>query len=560
MNLVPSLTPALLEQLPEPLRAVLTQLVNQLQGFQAQVQTLQNQNQSLIRENQLLRQKLDALIRRHFGSPKSESVDPNQLELLLAGLSSAAVPPAEPPDKPVTAAKPPVTRRPARSGFPDNLPVERVVLVPEEVQANPDQFRQIDEVVTRELDYQPGRFFWRQYVRPKFVRKAESSAATVTATAACAPAPTSPIAVALALAAVTDPPEVLIAALPNRLVEKGLPGVGLLVYLILSRFEDHLPFYRLEKIFRQRHQVPLARQTLMDWTDQVANWFLPIYRQMKQELLAGNYLQVDETPIWYLDREAPGRCRKGYFWVYSRPGGDVLFEWNISRGREGPKAFLQDFSGRLQCDGYDVYPCLAADRKDWILLFCWTHVRRRFFQAQKHDRRAAWFVKQISLLYALERRLRNQKSGPALRQAARSAEANMILARIQKALQRFSAKVLPESLLGQAIRYTLNLWPGLTRYVDYGDAEIDSNLVENSIRPTAIGKKNFLFIGHPDTGWRSAVLYSILGSCHRYGINPAQYLRDVLSRLPDMQQSQIPSVTPKAWAKAHPEARVLPNK
>jgi len=364
----------------------------------------------------------------------------------------------------------------------------------------------------------------------------------------------------LPVATVVDPPEVLIASLPNRLIEKGLPGVALLTHVILSRFEDHLPFYRLEKIFRERHQVRLARQSMMDWTEKTAQWLLPIWRQMKQDLLAGGYLQADETPIWYLDREVPGRCRQGYFWVYSKPNGEVIFEWRTSRGREGPQEFLKDFHGCLQCDGYPVYQSLAAERSDWKLFFCWAHARRKLIEAQKHDRRAAWLVHQIGLLYDLERRLREQKAGPARRQAARSAEAKMVLRRIGQALDRLQPKVLPQSLLGQAIGYITHLWPGLVRYTDHGEVEIDSNQVENSIRPTAIGKKNFLFVGHPEAGWRSAVIYSILGSCHRYGINPAQYLQDVLKRLPDMKQSEIPTVTPKAWAKAHPEARLIPVK
>ena len=204
---------------------------------------------------------------------------------------------------------------------------------------------------------------------------------------------------------------------------------------------------------------------------------------------------------------------------------------------------------------------MAAERKeDLVLVACWAHARRKFFDAKNHDRRAAWFLKQIALLYALEGRLRRQRAGPALRQAARAAEAHMILGRLGRALNRFQPKVLPQSLLGKAISYTLDLWTELNRYVEYGEVEIDNNLLENAIRPTAIGKKNFLFIGHPEAGWRSAVIYSILGSCRRHGINPAQYLSDVLKRLPDMKQSEIPTITPGAWAKTHPEARVLPPK
>jgi len=172
----------------------------------------------------------------------------------------------------------------------------------------------------------------------------------------------------------------------------------------------------------------------------------------------------------------------------------------------------------------------------------------------------AWFLKQIALLYALEKRLRQGQAGPRLRQAARAAEAGMILSRIKKAMDRIAPGLLPQSLLGKAIHYTLELWPQLTGYVEQGEVEIDSNAIENAIRPTAVGKKNFLFVGHPDAGWRSAVIYSILGTCRRYGIDPAKYLKDVLTRLPDLKQSDIPSLTPRAWAKAHPEARTLPPK
>jgi hypothetical protein len=136
----------------------------------------------------------------------------------------------------------------------------------------------------------------------------------------------------------------------------------------------------------------------------------------------------------------------------------------------------------------------------------------------------------------------------------------MILARIGKALVLIRQRVLPQSSLGRAISYTLGLWEELNRYTDHGKAEIDNNLVENAIRPTAIGKKNFLFIGHPDAGRRSAIIYSIVGSCRRHGIDPAKYLADVLKRLPDMMEREIPSITPGAWAKAHPEARVMPRK
>lgn len=558
---------------PDPAQR-LVQVEVLLAALQADHQALRQTNASLRDENQLLRQKLDALIRRYFGTSKNEGLDPNQMLLLLAGLEAlpAAAAPAQ-PATPKVPASPVAPRPPARSGIPENLPIERVVLVPDEVKANPEAFRQIEEVVTRELDWDPAKFFWRHFVRLKFVR-----VGTAQATPVAEPLGPRPLLVEkavaagqeLALQARIDPPEVFIAALPNRLIEKGLPGVGLLVHLLLSRFEDHLPFFRLEKIFRERHGVPLARQSMVDWTEQLATWLQPIYRQMTVELFAGGYIQADETPIKYLDREVPGKSCQGHFWAFAQPGGNVLFEWRTSRGRDGPEAFLKEFKGLLQTDGYAVYHGLVQDRNrpllaqsqppELILACCWAHARRKYTEAKDHDRRAAWFLKQIGLLYALEKRLRQGRAGPRLRQASRAAEAAMILARIKRGLDRIGPKVLPQSLLGKAIQYSLNLWPELNRYVEHGRLEIDSNQVENAIRPTAIGKKNFLFIGHPDAGWRSAVIYSIMGSCRRYQIDPAKYLKDVLTRLPDLKQSQIPQLTPKAWAKAHPEARTLQRK
>ena len=544
-------------------------LAQRLARLEEQLANAQLRIESLSTENRLLREKIQALLHRYFGNAKNESLDAHQLLLLLAGLTDTQ-PAPPPPTPPVGGARNSsgAARQPARSGIPDNLPVERVVLLPDEVKANPEAFRQIDEVVTKELDWDPARFFWRHYVRPKFVLKASVPAPSVAEPAkpdAATREKLSAVAQDLALQAVMDPPEVFIATLPNRLIEKGLPGVGLLVHLLLSRFEDHLPFYRLEKIFLQRHDVPIARQSMVDWTERMATWLQPIYRQMIVELVAGHYIQADETPIRYLDREEPGRSCQGYFWVYRQPRGNVVFDWNVSRGREGPDAFLKDFQGKLQSDGYALYARLVEDRNKPLLaqgkppelipFACWAHTRRRYHEARNHDRRAAWFLKQIGLLYALEKRLRQANAGPRLRQAARAAEASVILARIKKGLDRIGPKVLPQSLLGQAIQYTLNLWPDLTRYVEHGEVEIDSNAVENSIRPTAIGKKNFLFVGHPEAGWRSAVIYSIMGSCHRYQIDPAKYLTDVLSRLPDLKQSDVPTLTPKAWAKAHPEAR-----
>jgi transposase len=568
------LVPALPGDLQPEIRSLVTSLVERVAALEAALQAAQGRNQDLQAENQLLRQKVDALVRRVYGSPKNEAIDPKQLELLLAGLGptngAAAAPQTGQPETskaPARAAR----RKPARSGIPDHLPIEEVRLVPEEVQAHPDQFRLLEEVVTIELDFQPGRFFVRHIIRGKYVRKPVPSQPLAQAPIAQPPVSqmldsqtgVPVIAVATGLdPAAPEVREVLIAPLPNRLVERGLPGVGLLVYLLISRFEDHLPYYRLQKIFHHRHRVEITRQSMVDWTQKIVFWLTGIYLMIKSNLLKGNYLQADETPVSYLDRDCPGKSQKGYLWVYSRPGGDVLFEWKTSRGHAGPQEFLKGFGGRLQTDGYAVYqkivharartPELAA-----LLLYgCWAHARRQFFQARDEDRRAAWFLRQIGLLYDLERRVK--EAGPNQRQAARAAEARMILARIGKALERVGTRVLPQSLLGKAIHYTQGLWTELNRYAEDGLVEIDNNAIENAIRPTAIGKKNWLFIGHPEAGQDSAVIYTILACCHRYAINPAEYLTDVLRHLPDLQQKDLASWIPSQWAKTHPQAKVIP--
>jgi len=178
------------------------------------------------------------------------------------------------------------------------------------------------------------------------------------------------------------------------------------------------------------------------------------------------------------------------------------------------------------------------------------HARRGLHEALGEGRSAAWLVGQIGRLYAVEKQLREQNAGPQLRAAMRAWQSRPILERLRRALEIVRRRVLPKSLLGQAIDYTLARWAALIRYVDDGRLAIDNNACENSIRPTAVGKKIFLFIGHPEAGQRSAVIYSVLGSCRRHGINPAEYLQDVFERLPKAKSSEVPALTPAAWVKA----------
>lgn len=503
------------------------------ESMRAQVQALLELVKFLIGENQVLRARMDAFVRRYFGNNKNESLTAEQLELALKDFTQQVIIAAKPeasvevPKQEKNEAKGVARRR-----VPDNLPIRnQQTLIPEEVQENPEAWRKIDESVTDILDYEPGRLVRDQIIRPRFVLKQ-----------AC------------------DETSVVAAPLPNRLIEKGLPGVGLLVFVLIERFQNHLPYYRLQQMFAQRHQFSLSRQTMTDWTASIAQWLVPLLAVMRENLIRGDYLQVDETPIRYLDRDEPGKSHTGFLWAYSHPKGDVVFDWKTSRGRDGPKEFLNGFRGVLQTDGYAAYISLAKENPDLILSHCVTHWRRTFIQAKDEDRRSLWFLGQFRLLYAVEAKCRRLNAGPKLREAYRASESKVIWNRLDKAIHRLETKVLPQSLLGKALAYGRNQWEGLKRFLDDGGLEIDTNLVENAIRPTAIGKKNFLFIGHPDAGWKSAVFYSIIESCRRRGINAQTYLQDVLTLLPDMKQSELKNFVPQEWIKHHPEARLVPVK
>jgi transposase len=474
---------------------------------------LREENARLREENRLLRQKLDQYIRHYFGGQRNERLDRHQLELLLQGLANVVTLPTPDP-KPVTASRNGTPHPVRRMLAEDKLETYEIVIEPEEVQAHPDGWKKISEERTSQLDWVAPKIIKRVFIRPRYV-KAEQFA---------------------------------IASLPPQPIEQGMVGPGLLAQILVSKYEHHLPLYRQAKMFRQQFGVELSRKTMGDWVEQAAELLKPVYRAIREDLLRGDYLQADETPIRYLDPDVKGKSQQGYLWTYSRPGGDVLFEWRVSRSREGPKEFLKNFRGKLQTDGFSAYESLAKERDDLTLIGCWAHARRGFHEALTESKLAAWFVRQIGLMYAVEKELREKKAGPQLRAAIRTWQSRPILERLRRAMELVRERTLPQGLLGQAIDYALKRWEALTRFVDDGLLEIDNNLIENAIRPSAIGKRNWLFVGHPEAGERSAVIYTLLGSCRRHGINPFEYLKDLFTRLPSAKITEVKRFTPSEWA------------
>jgi transposase len=340
---------------------------------------------------------------------------------------------------------------------------------------------------------------------------------------------------------------VSIAALPPSVVAQGQPGPGLVAQVILSKHDDHLPLYRQQQQF-ERLGVNFPRQTLCDWVEAGARWLQPVVREMKRELLAGDYLQVDETPVRVMDPEVKGKCATGYLWVAGRPDADVIFEFHPGRGKEYAQALVGNFKGYLQRDGYGVYGALVRERPGLIPVGCWAHARRKFVEAlDERPEPAGQIVTELRKLYLIERRARDEALLPEQRLQVRTEVSAPILAALKPRLEALRPGCLPQSPLGKAIQYALAEWEPLQRFLQDGRLEIDNNLTENAIRPSAVGKKNWLFIGHPEAGWRSAVIYSVIVSCRRRRIDPWSYLRDVLTRLPGMKQSEVPSLLPRCW-------------
>ncbi|MDB6031908.1 MAG: hypothetical protein JWM16_2246 [Verrucomicrobiales bacterium] len=345
---------------------------------------------------------------------------------------------------------------------------------------------------------------------------------------------------------------VSIAPLPPSLLEKGLPGPGLLAHVTLTKFMDHVPLERQKQQF-ERLGVTFATSTLCDWMAAAALWLEPIVRLMKQELSSGDYLQVDETPVRVMDPDVKGKCAKGWLWVMGQPQGDVVFEFHRGRGQEEARKLLGNFGGYLQRDGYGVYGALAKANPKLMAVGCWAHARRKFIEAHEEEPALAIpIITEIRKLYLIERAAREKGLAPPERMALREEKARPILEALHPALEALAVRVLPQSPLGKAARYCFNEWSALLNYLKDGRLEIDNNLTENAIRPSAVGKKNWLFIGHPEAGWRSAVIYSIVVSCRRRGIEPWAYLRDVFTRLPAMKQSELPTVLPANWKAASP--------
>ena len=402
---------------------------------------------------------------------------------------------------------------PVRMKLPEHLERKEIVLEPEGLQ---EGCRRIGEEVTEELEYEPGKLFVNRFVRPKYV-KADNSG-------------------------------ILIASMIDRPLPKAIAGPGLLTQIVVDKYMDHLPLHRQQQRF-SREKINIPYSTLTDWVSSTCQLITPLYDSLAKEVLSGDYLHADETPIKVLDKDKKGETHRGYYWVYHNSLRDmVLFNYQPGRGREGPSEMLKGFIGFVQTDGYSGYNFLDRE-KDIILFHCWAHARRKFYDALPNDKaRAEQALEQIQQLYRIENEARAQSLDADQLLQLRQQKSAPILQNLHQWMQQTYMEVPPQSTIGKAIAYSLKLWDGLTIYATNGKLNIDNNPVENAIRPVAVGRKNYLFAGSHEAAQRSAMLYSLFGTCKLHDINPFDWMKDVLQRIPAYPVNKIAELLPHHWA------------
>lgn len=404
---------------------------------------------------------------------------------------------------------------PGRMKLPEHLERREIVIEPAE---DISGLTKIGAEITEELEYEPGTFYVNKIVRNKYARPGNKG--------------------------------VVIAPMVERPLPKAIAGAGLLAHIVIDKYVDHLPLYRqVERLKRDGINIPYA--TITDWISNTCALITPLYDHLKKLVLQSNYLHVDESPIKVLDKDKKGTTHRGFYWVYQNSILKlVLFDYRQSRGREGPEEMLKNFQGHLQTDGYPLYD-FFKQQPGISVLNCMAHARRMFFDAKENDgARAAYALELIGKLYDIERKAKAEAKDHAAVLDLRQKEAITILNDFEKWLKDQYVQVPPKSIIAKAIGYCLGRWNELKRYTTDGKLNIDNNPVENSIRPVAIGRKNYLFAGSHEAAQRSAMLYSLLGTCKLHDINPSEWLTNVLKRLPLHPINKIEDLLPHIWRPA----------
>jgi transposase len=397
---------------------------------------------------------------------------------------------------------------PGRKLLPPHLPREVTELEPEE---DITGMKLIGEEVTEILDYTPGKLFVRQYLRKKYAR--------------------------------LNGVGIVSATLPEEPITRGMAGAGLLTQFIIAKFIDGMPIYRQLAAFKRENGVDLSPATVSGWLEAVYLLLEPLYDNLTRQALAAYYLQIDETRMQVLDRKEKGKSHRGWIWAYHAVVDRlVLFDYAEGRGQKYPAHHLKHFQGYLQTDGYAVYDDLGAIPGITHAL-CWAHARREFFDAQG-DRKdlADYALQEIGRLYDLERTIKSRSHEE--RYQERQEKALPILVDLKQWMEAQYKNVLPQSPMGKALAYSLKRWKKLEVYTQKGYLEIDSNRIENAIRPIAVGRKAFLFAGSHDGAKRAAMFYSFMGTCKKNNVEPFEWLKNTLTKIPTWPANRLHELLP----------------
>lgn len=473
-----------------------------------------------------LEARLMAMQRRVFGRSSELLHDPHQQNIDFGGAGGAlpfavAAAPAE--DAAADAEEEAAAEeRPARRArrrrkllLREIVVEERMLDVPESERLASDgtPLKKLTEEVSERLDYIPAHYRRLRFVRPVYGTPFSDEARVVA------------------------PP-------PAFLVAKGLPTDALAIQVLVAKYADHLPLYRQSAIFA-RSGLPLGRSTLCGWVKAVTARLRPVWEAIGEEVRSGRYLHLDDTPIRVL---APGGCDIGRMWFYAVPDA-VQVRFAPSRAGCWPLDALEDYRGWVVSDAYAGHHALFTDGRRRSA-GCWAHVRRRFFDLRAAEPEALAMLRRIGGLYRIERDLRRSGADEAAMHRRRQNEALPRLADIRLHLDRLAATLRPRSPLGQAVFYPLGIWDALGAYAATGFLPIDNNLAEREIRPLAIGRKNYLFLGSGEDGggdW-AAIAYSVIGSCRLNGLDPVRYLTSIAPHLSDTRFRDHAAITPRAWA------------
>ncbi len=475
--------------------------------------------------------------RKMWGSSSEKYIpqDPNQRRIEFEGLDilpeeESVIKEAEKEIVSYERKKPETKKQPIRLALPESLRREEEIIEPEEID---EKWVRIGEEVTEVLEYKPGELYVRRIVRPKYaLKKSIQQQNEIEGKTA---------------------PNIKTATLPLLPLPRSNAGASLIAELLISKYVYHLPFHRQLAMFKQ-NGVSIPASTANGWFKDGSDLLRALYDRLREIVLKTDYIQVDESTVPVINNKKH-RTVKAYLWVVRSVMKNLVF-FHYDHGSRAQKVIvelLHDYKGAVQTDGYEAYS-IYEQKKDVLLLGCWAHARRKFSEALKEDESGATYaLEQIGMLYKVESMATDQDMNPEQRADLRKRLAYPIQCAFEKWLVSYYPKVLPKGRMGRAISYTYSIFHRLTRYHLDGRYHIDNNLIENTVRPLAIGRKNFMFCGNHEAAENAAIMYSLFGTCKACDVNPREWLINVLTKIPKYNNDyslDLAELLPHNWKKS----------